>query len=129
MKRFLIAFTFLFLLFPQTGLSQEKPVSEDDSVTVSVEALRNLKHEHKVLQRKVALQDTIIQEQEYQIQLYQKRLKQDSTLNVLNKKQLSIRNERIELRDDRIESLENRNTWLRVGAAAGIVLGFVLGSK
>lgn len=129
MKR-ILPLLFVLILFPAPALAQDAPVApiEKDSVTVSVEALRNLKHEFQILERKVELQDTIIVEQNRQIELYEKRIRQDSLLNDLNQKQLEIRNERIQVKEEQIQRLERRNFWLKVATGAGTVVGFVLGA-
>ena len=129
MKQFFPLFLVL-TLFAVPVAAQDVPngPTEKDSVTVSVEALRNLKHEFQILERKVELQDTIIVEQNDQIEIYKKRIRQDSLLHDLNEKQLEIRNERISIKEEQIEELERRNFWLKIATGVGTVLGFVFGA-
>lgn len=129
MKRILpFLFAFIFLVAPVAAQEAPEGPTTKDSVKVSVEALRNLKHEFKILERKVELQDTVITEQTRQIELYEKRIRQDSLLNDLNEKQLKIRNERIQIKEEQIQRLERRNLWLKIATGVGTVLGFVLGA-
>jgi hypothetical protein len=130
MKKVVTALAFIFAIGFAPAAAQDVPdgPTEKDSVTVSVEALRNLKHEFNVVERKVELQQVVIEEQDRQIKLYKRRVHQDSTLEALNKKQLEVRQERIELRDERIKELEQQNTWLKIGTGAAAVVGFLLGA-
>lgn len=123
----------IFSLFATPAFAQDVPEgAEPDSVTVSVESLRNLKHEFKILERQVELQDSIIAEQDYQINLYEKRADQDSLINDLTEQQLEIRDERIKMRDERIQRLERQKTWEQlkkyIWAGGSLVIGFLLGS-
>jgi peptidoglycan hydrolase CwlO-like protein len=126
--------TFLISLFfcvPVFG--QEVPNNPaQDSVTVSVEALRNLKHEFTILENKVEIQDSIITEQTRQIKLYEKRVKQTEEIDQIIKERLKIREERIEMRDERIKRLEEEKTWEQIKryiwTIGGLAIGFLVGS-
>lgn len=134
MKRFL----FIFLVFAFTATPavaqdvSENPSPEKDSVTVSVESLRELKEQFTEQKRKIALQDSLIKEQTRQIGLWEQRVHQDSLILNLTKKRLDIKQERIDMRDDRIKRLERNKTWEEIKkyiwAGGTLVIGFLLGS-
>jgi peptidoglycan hydrolase CwlO-like protein len=120
----------VFLCVPAYG--QEVPDDPArDSVTVSVEALRNLKHEYTILENKVEIQDSIIVEQARQIDLYEKRTDQTEKIDRILKKRIKIRDERIEMRDERIERLEKEKTWEQIKkyiwTLGGLAIGFLVG--
>lgn len=133
MKRFLLAFL-IFALTAAPTLAQEVPdtPSEKDSVTVSVESLRELKEQFTEQERKIALQDSLIEEQAHQIDLWEQRARQDSVILALTEKRLEIKQERINMRDDRIKRLERNKTWEQIKkyiwAGGSLVIGFLLGS-
>lgn len=136
MRSFVIALLFTFLVFPDPALAQSEevpdPPPEKDSVTVSVESLRNLKEEFMELERTVKLQDSLIAELEHQTELYEERARQDSAIIAINEEKLEIKDERIAIRDEQIEELRRQNTWGEIKkfiwTAGGILLGFLLGS-
>lgn len=133
MKRLAILVLTFSLLVPVTyGQQAPDGPTAKDSVTVSVEALRNLRFEYRKLERKAEIQDSIIAEQEYQIDLYKRRLQQDSVIVDLTEERLKIKDERIKARDERIERLERQNTWEQIKkfawSAGTLVIGFLLGS-
>ena len=97
----------LLLLLPTAAFGQA------DTLCVSEDGLRGLRAEHVELERRVALQDTLIEEQRLQLQLYQKRLKQDSTV--------------IKAKEREISDLNSRNRWLKAGAVLSAIVGFLLG--
>lgn len=121
----------VFLAVPAYG-QQTFSSLEPDSVTVSVESLRELKHEYKILERQVQLQDSIIAEQEYQIELYERRTAKDSVILDLAERQLEVRKERIKIRDERIERLEEQKTWERIKryiwTGGSLIIGFFVGN-
>lgn len=129
MNRYVL-FLLPFLLVCQLSLAQQQ--TEEDSITVSVEAIQNLQAEFNKLSNKVTIQDSIIAEQADQIQLWQKKARQDSVLLALSNEQQDVLRERMEIRDERIQKLEDKNLWLRirgyVWTAGGIVIGFLAGS-
>jgi len=135
MKRFVFAFlVFAFTATP--ALAQEVPDTpppEKDSVTVSVESLRELKEQFTEQKRKIALQDSLIEEQAHQIDLWERRARQDSLILDLTEKRLEIKQERIDMRDDRINRLERGKTWEQIKkyiwAGGSLVIGFLLGSS
>ena len=127
---FFIAFS---LLFSAPAFGQEVPDDPvQDSVTVSVESLRNLKQEFTILENKVEIQDSIITEQTRQIKLYERRVDQTAKIDTLLKQRLKIRDERIEIRDERIERLEDEKTWEQIKkyiwTVGSLAIGFLVGS-
>ena len=131
MKNYLILFLSV-LLIPVFANLNPAYAQEKDSVTVSVEALRTLKAEHGKLNEKVALQDSLIEELEYQITLYEQRSRQDSLLIELTEQKMEVKDERIKIRDDRIYRLEDQKTWEQikkyVWTAGALVIGFFVRS-
>lgn len=125
---------FAFLIFAVTAapaFGQTTPPKRD-SVTVSVEALRNLKEDFQEQKRKIALQDSLIEEQAHQIELWQEKSRQDSLILDLTEQRLEIKNERIKIRDERINRLEEEKTWEKIKkyiwAGGSLVIGFFIGS-
>lgn len=134
MKR-LVPLVLIFALLSGPAVAQDvpdDPPPEKDSVTVSVEALRNLKERFTELERKTALQDSLIEEQKHQIKLYERRVRQDSLILNLTEQKLDVRQERINMRDERIQRLEDEKTWEQIKkyiwTAGSLVIGFLLGS-
>lgn len=129
---------FAFLIFaltaaPAFGQSvPDEPPASKDSVTVSVEALRNLKEDFQEQKRKIALQDSLIEEQAHQIELWRKKSRQDSLILDLTEQRLEIKDERIEMRDERINRLEEQKTWETIKryiwTGGSLVIGFLIGS-
>jgi len=117
----------LLFLFAFPVQAQEQP----DSVTVSFEALQNLQKAHKELKAKVAIQDSIIAEQEREIKLWENRAKQDSIIRDLTEERAQVLRERMELRDEKIQQLKRENFWLRIRSylftAGGVLIGIVIG--
>lgn len=129
MRQFVLAFLiFAFTAAPTFG--QTAP-PEKDSVTVSVEALRNLKEDFQEQKRKIALQDSLIEEQAHQIELWQEKSRQDSLILDLTEQRLEIKNERIKIRDERISRLEEEKTWEQIKkyiwTLGGLAIGFLVG--
>lgn len=126
MKNYLILFLSV-LVFANPAYAQEK-----DSVTVSVEALQNLKVEYAELEKTVSLQDSLIEELEYQIKLYEQRSRQDSLLINLTEEKLEVKDERIKIRDERIGRLEEQRTWEKIKkyiwTTGALVIGFFVGN-
>lgn len=127
-----LAFAFLiFTLTAAPAFGQTVP-SEKDSVTVSVEALRNLKEHVQEQERKIALQDSLIEEQAHQIDLWQEKARQDSLILNLTEQRIDVKNERIEIRDERINRLEEQKTWETIKryiwTGGSLVIGFLIGS-
>jgi hypothetical protein len=118
----------LFLCVPAFGQGGSPT---QDSVTVSVEALQNLKNEFKILENKVEVQDSIIVEQTRQIELYEKRTAQTKKIEEILKKRLKIRDDRIKMRDERIDRLEKENTWEKIKryiwTGGALLIGFFVG--
>lgn len=129
MKNYLILFLSVLLIpvFANPAHGQEK-----DSVTVSVEALQNLKAEYAELEKTVSLQDSLIEELEYQIKLYEQRSRQDSLLINLTEEKLEVKDERIKIRDERIDRLEEQRTWEQIKkyiwTTGALVIGFFVGN-
>ena len=130
MRRFALAillFVFVGSALTNTALAQEK-----DSVTVSVESLQNLKKEFAKQKKTISLQDSLIEELELQTTLYKRRAEKDSLILNITEKRLEIKNERLKMRDERIERLEKENTWERIKkfiwTLGGLAIGFLIGS-
>ena len=130
MRRFALAillFVFVGSALTNTALAQEK-----DSVTVSVESLQNLKKEFAKQKKTISLQDSLIKELELQTTLYKRRAEKDSLILNITEKRLEIKNERLKMRDERIERLEKENTWERIKkfiwTLGGLAIGFLIGS-
>ena len=129
-----LAFAFLiFALTAAPAFGQSVPDEpEKDSVTVSVEALRNLKEDYQEQKRKIALQDSLIGEQARQIELWQEKARQDSLILNLTEQRLAVKEERIAIRDERIDRLEEEKTWETIKryiwTGGSLVIGFLIGS-
>lgn len=131
MRHFAIAFLiFAFTAAPALG-QVETPPPEKDSVTVSVESLRNLKEEFTELKRTTEIQDSLIAELDHQNDLYEERARTDSMIIAITEKKIEIKNDRIELRDERIDKLESERTWERIKryiwTAGALAIGFLVG--
>jgi hypothetical protein len=128
MKRF----AFAILLFAFVGASPQAKAQKKDSVTVSVESLRDLKQKFAKQKRTILLQDSLIKELELQTALYKRRAEKDSLILDITEERLDIKDERLKMRDERIEKLEKENTWERIKkfiwTAGGIAIGFLVGS-
>ncbi|WP_263787306.1 hypothetical protein [Salinibacter grassmerensis] len=106
--------------------------AQTDSVTVSTEALRNLKESVEERKRRVELQDSLIEEQARQIELYEEKALRDSTILQLTEKQLDIKDERIKARDERISRLEEQKLYQKIRSyvtvAGGLIIGYFIGA-
>lgn len=126
-RKLLLTIPLLFLFAFPAQAQKAQP----DSVTISFEALQGLQEAHKEMKRKVEIQDSIITEQERQIQLWQARAKQDSLIQELAKERAKVIKQRMKLRDEQIKELKRDNFWLRIKQyaymAGGILLGIVTG--
>jgi glutamyl-tRNA reductase len=127
-----LVFAFLIFAFTAAPAFGQTTPPKRDSVTVSVEALRNLKEDFQEQKRKIALQDSLIEEQAHQIELWQEKSRQDSLILDLTEQRLEIKNERIKIRDERINRLEEEKTWEKIKkyiwAGGSLVIGFFIGS-
>jgi predicted RNase H-like nuclease (RuvC/YqgF family) len=123
MKRLILLFA--FLTFAAAAQAQAP-----DTLCIAVPQLQKAQKEIQDCRQKLEIRQQIINELKYQNGLWEMRARQDSMMISLKDRQISLYNERLEVRDkeirrlqDKIE-LKNRTRYLWfAGGAAAILLG------